>query len=57
VITAFHPVSDLYYYAGTIFSYIATFFTLYSIIQKYNVLASRKLPQFEKRGGEEYENR
>ena len=57
VIAAFHPVSDLFYYAGTILSYIATFFTLYSIIQKYNVLASRKLPQFEKRGGEEYENR
>lgn len=57
LIAMFHPVSDLFYYGGTIFAYIATFFTLYSIIRKYNILASRKLPQFEKRGGEEYENR
>lgn len=56
IINVLHPVSDLFYYAGTILSYIATFLTLYSIIKKYNILASRKLPQFEKRGGEEYEN-
>lgn len=56
-IALINPVSDLFYYGGTIMSYLATFFTLLSIIRKYNILASRKLPQFEKRGGEEYENR
>lgn len=55
-IALINPVSDLFYYGGTIASYLATLFTLLSIIQKYNILASQKLPQFEKRGGEEYEN-
>lgn len=53
VISIWNPVSDLYYYGGSILSMGAVVWTLTDIIERYNVLATRKLPQLDKRGGDE----
>lgn len=48
----FAPVSDLWYYGGAIISFLGILLTNVAIIQKYNVLATRKLPQFDRKGGD-----
>ncbi|MDE6627693.1 MAG: hypothetical protein K2K56_15195 [Lachnospiraceae bacterium] len=48
-----NPVSDLYYYGGAILSLGAVFLTLLDLIKKYNVLATRRLPQFDYQGGDD----
>ncbi len=53
LISLAHPVSDLYYYGGTIFALAAVFFTILGIIKNYNVLSTRKLPQFNRTGGDD----
>ena len=53
VIIIWNPVSDLYYYGGAIVSMGAVIWTLMDIIRRYNVLTTRKLPQFNRRGGDE----
>lgn len=53
VILIWNPVSDLYYYGGSIISMAAVIWTLMDIIGRYNMLATRKLPQFNRRGGDE----
>ena len=47
------PVSDLYYYAGAILSFLMICLTMISIIQAYNVLSTHRLPQFDKQGGDD----
>lgn len=49
----FNPVSDLWYYGGAIASLAGVLSTVVAIIQKYNVLATRKLPQFDRKGGDD----
>lgn len=46
------PASDLYFYGGTLFSYIMSCISLYAVIRKYNLLATRPLPQLGRRGGD-----
>lgn len=53
VIILWNPVSDLYYYGGSILSMGAVIWTLMDIIGRYNMLTTRKLPQFNRRGGDE----
>ncbi len=53
VIAIIHPVSDIWYYGGTIISMIAVFTTLIAVIQAYNILSTRKLPQFNRTGGDD----
>lgn len=48
-----NPVADYWYYGGAILSLLGILFTIAAIIQKYNVLATRKLPQFERKGGDD----
>lgn len=48
-----NPVSDLWYYAGTILSFLGVLFTIMEIIKKYNVLVTRRLPQFDRSGGDD----
>lgn len=48
-----HPTSDIFYYAGTIISIVSVCFTILEMITTYNVLATRKLPQFNKTGGDD----
>ena len=53
VIALLHPVSDLYYYAGTIFVLIAVILSITDVIHYYNILSTRRLPQFDKQGGDD----
>lgn len=48
-----NPISDLWYYAGTILSFLGILVTVMDIIRKYNVLATRRLPQFDRTGGDD----
>ncbi len=47
------PIHDYVYYIGTIISMVAVLLTLVDLIQKYNVLSTRKLPQFDYKGGDD----
>lgn len=49
------PVNDIWYYVSTLFSLLMTIFSFVDIIKYHNLLATRKLPQFNKRGGDENE--
>lgn len=49
----FKPVSDIYYYAGVILTLGAVLFNFVDIIKNYNRLAMRRLPQFDKKGGDD----
>ena len=53
LICLLNPISDLWYYAGTILSFGGILFTVIEIIKKYNVLATRRLPQFDRSGGDD----
>ncbi len=48
-----NPVSDLYYYGGAIIAFMAVLYSFVDIIRKYNKLATRRLPQFDKQGGDD----
>lgn len=48
-----HPVSDYFYYGATFLSIIAIFLTIIDIIKDYNTLVTRKLPQFNRTGGDD----
>lgn len=53
LIALFHPVSDLYYYGGAILALLAVMLQFVDIIRKYNRLAMRRLPQFDRQGGDD----
>ena len=48
-----NPVWDSIYYGGVIASILAIFFSIYDLIYYYNILATRKLPQFNRTGGDD----
>ncbi len=47
------PVSDVWYYGGTSLAFLGILFTVMGIIRKYNILTTRKLPQFDRKGGDD----
>lgn len=47
------PVSDLWYYGAVLLILVTVVFILWDIIRNYNRLAMRRLPQFDKRGGDD----
>lgn len=49
------PVDDLYYYLADIAAILLTGWTVLDIVKSHNLLTTRKLPQFGKRGGDEHE--
>lgn len=53
VITFFRPVSDLYYYGGTLVLFGAILYRFAEVIRNYNRIAMRRLPQFDRRGGDD----
>lgn len=53
VITIWNPVSDTYYYIGVVIALAAIFGTLLDLIRGYNILATRRLPQFDYQGGDD----
>ena len=57
VILVFNPVSDLWFYGGSILSAIGVMLTLIGMIRKYNILATRPLPTFyDRKGGNDSAN-
>ena len=44
--------SDLYFYGTAIISCLLVLITFYDIVVKYNELSKNKIPQLEKRGGD-----
>lgn len=47
------PASDLFYYGGAIVGLIGIFLTIKDIISYYNIMATRRLPQFDRKGGDD----
>lgn len=54
LILIINPVSDIWYYGGAVISLLGILFTMIAIIKKYNILATRKLPQFDRKGGDDH---
>lgn len=50
-----NPVDDLFYYGGAILSFLFILWSFYDLVTEHNELAKNKLPQLEKRGGDEIE--
>lgn len=48
-------VNDAYYYGASILSLGLVLFSFYDIVKEHNILVTNKLPQLEKRGGDESE--
>lgn len=55
VVLIVYPVNDIYYYAVAVVAIILVAWTVLDLIRGHNVLTTRKLPQFGKRGGDEHE--
>lgn len=55
VILLFNPVSDWFYYIGAFFCMGTVFWAIIDMIRQHNMLAARKPPQLNSRGGEENE--
>ncbi len=53
VVLAANPAADIYFYGAAIISLGLVLFNFYNIVKKHNDLVSTKLPQLEKRGGDE----
>ena len=54
LVALINPVHDAYYYGVAVLALVAIFLTLLDLIKKYNVLATRKLPQFDYTGGDDH---
>lgn len=53
VVMFLNPVSDWYYYGCAIFALFTEFFLIMDVIARYNLLATRPLPQFNHKGGDD----
>lgn len=53
VILVMNPVEDWYYYAGVVVCLLAVQWSIVDIIRHHNMFTTRKLPQFNRRGGDE----
>lgn len=52
-VSVWNPVSDMFYYAAAILSIICTCFGMIDVMKDHNVLVTRKLPQFNREGGDD----
>lgn len=53
IVCMWNPVSDIWYYASACLIFLGILSTIIGIIRKYNILTTRKLPQFERKGGDD----
>lgn len=53
LICYFRPVSDLWYYLGAVLIMLSILYDIWDILRGYNRLAMRRLPQFDKQGGDD----
>lgn len=56
LVILWNPVEDLYYYLASIACILTTLWNFTDILDRHNILTTRKLPQFNERGGEAYAN-
>lgn len=50
---AWNPISDMVYYGAAIFSILSTCLGMIDVMKDHNVLVTRKLPQFNREGGDD----
>ncbi len=48
------PVSDVFYYGGSLIVFVCTAITLFGLIGHFNLLTTRPIPEFHNRGGEDH---
>ncbi len=53
LIALVNPVSDIYYYAATVLVLVSVILTNLGVINRHNVLSTRPLPQFNRKGGDD----
>lgn len=53
IICYVNPVSDLWYYLGALLIMLSVLYGILDILRSYNRLAMRRLPQFDKQGGDD----
>lgn len=53
VILGTNPVSDLWYYGSAIAMLSSVILMMFDIIRQYNILSTRRLPQFDMQGGDD----
>ena len=53
IVLVLQPASDIFYYGAAVISLAALFITIKDIIASYNILATRRLPQFDRTGGDD----
>lgn len=54
LIIIWNPVEDMFYYIGSLACIATMIWSFTDILQRHNVLTTRKLPQLNERGGAEY---
>ena len=50
-----NPVEDSYYYGASLLALSLVILSFYDLVKEHNILVTNKLPQLEKRGGDEHE--
>ena len=53
IVVITHPISDAYYYGASLISFVLIILSFKDLVTEHNILVSNKLPQLEKRGGDE----
>ena len=53
LIWVLHPVADLWNYITAVFTLVIILVTFIDIIKAYNQLSTRRLPQFDRQGGDD----
>lgn len=53
IVKLFNPAYDAVYYGVSILSLLGVFFSLKEVIDEHNILSTRRLPQFNKEGGDD----
>lgn len=53
IIGILQPVNDIFYYVAVIYSLLTIFFSFKDIMECYNIMATRRLPQFDRTGGDD----
>lgn len=53
IVAVVQPINDIIYYGAVILSLSAIFYAFKDIIEYYNILSTRRLPQFDRTGGDD----
>ena len=53
VLFVLNPADDVFFYGAAILSLVGIFITVKDIMHNYNILATRRLPQFDRTGGDD----